>query len=293
MSSIESVSNARKELSQILSGQHGEKRMVAIVGPCSANEQNLDVLNNEGERLRQLAPQLGNLAIVHRMPIWKPRSRPEDWHGLETTSPEAAEQLLFGQAEKGGRVAIEIAQAAHIHNYKDALSFGWTGSRNVDNRQLLVDIALSEPMLPMGVKNDLTGDIQSAVDLAKLINDAREDADSQRALATVIYRGGENFSTPSSWRRQYIGALALTNGRLIVDVAHGSEMAHDPTRRFQKSVAGQIAAMNSVIDIAGQGILPAGVMIEASDGSSTTDPNMPFDIAIDGLRRLNTLVAKG
>jgi hypothetical protein len=66
-------------------------------------------------------------------------------------------------------------------------------------------------------------------------------------------------------------------------------MAHHPEGIYAKSVAGQIACIEHVIAIADKGELPAGIMMEASDADSPTDPLIPFSIAIEGLRQLSSL----
>jgi hypothetical protein len=82
-------------------------------------------------------------------------------------------------------------------------------------------------------------------------------------------------------------------GRFIVDVAHGGEQAHDPEQRFGKSAEGQLACLSSVNDIAEATTwIPHGVMIEASDIKSPTDPVVPLDEAFDALRRLSSAHSK-
>lgn len=287
-----SMAVARKEVSDILNGIHPDKQMVAIIGPCSAHEATVDQIAEEGERIRALQSELGSIALIHRMPVWKPRSRAEDWHGLETTSPEAASSLLQSEAAKGGRVAIEVALPEHMPRYKESLTLGWTGSRNVDNRQQLIDMSMEDPLLPMGVKNGMSGRIDDSMKLAADIMMVRSAAVQETAPAVVIFRGGEELRTPIEVQRAYIAALARTAGNLIYDTAHGTEMAHDPRGGFKKSVPGQVASMNMAIDLAEQNIVPRGIMIEASDTESRTDPNMPLDIAMNGLRRLDSILSR-
>jgi hypothetical protein len=71
---------------------------------------------------------------------------------------------------------------------------------------------------------------------------------------------------------------------LLVDLAHGSEMAH--TEGFKKSISGQIAALDHLTALAIRGFVPKGILIEASSSISPVDPNMPFNVAINGIIRL-------
>lgn len=285
---IETLGARRKEISDAMRGG----KLLAIVGPCSVSEENIDQIRAEGERLRVLAGELGSLVLVHRMPVWKPRTNPADWHGLETTSPQLAHDILFDQSARGGNPAIEIAFSEHVQKYHDALAFAWTGSRNVDNCEQLINMAVAAPDLPIGVKNCLSGDIQSAVELAAEIDTKRSQLDVAVAPTAVIFRGGEQMRDPKTWQEGYEKAMALTARKLIVDIAHGSEMAHHPDGMYAKSVEGQVAAMESVIDMTKMGFTPRGIMIEASDGSSRTDPNMPLEVAVSGLQRLNSILSK-
>jgi phospho-2-dehydro-3-deoxyheptonate aldolase len=275
------ISLARERAGGILIGR--ESGLVGIIGPCSMNEQT-NIIVKEGDQLRQLTEAEQGLYVAHRINPWKPRTRPEDWHGLETTEPELAFRTLVRQANEGAGVAIELATMRHAARYMGMLTLGWFGSRNVDGEDMMLAVATYDTELPVAVKNGLDGTIDSALMRASAVRDARgEDA----APAVLLYRGGENAKTPAAWERTYRDALERTGGHMIVDVAHGSEMAHDPNGGFKKSVPGQIAAMNHVIRIADEHEeLPTGIMMEASSARSDTDPVMPFETATNGLLRL-------
>lgn len=278
------IALARERVGGILIGR--APGLVGIVGPCSMNAQT-DIIAQEGGQLRRLTETEQGLYVAHRIPVWKPRTNPDDWHGLETTEPALAFRTLARQANEGTGVAIELATMRHAARYMGMLTLGWFGSRNVDGENMMLAVARHDIELPVAVKNGLDGRIDSALERVGAVRDARgEDA----APAVLLYRGGENAMTPEAWERAYRNALERTEGKMIVDVAHGSEMAHDPNGGFKKSVAGQIAAMNHVIRIADEyGELPTGIMMEASSARSDTDPLMPFEIAVRGLRELHEL----
>lgn len=255
------------------------------IGPCAMTEDSLTI-EREGTMLHELSKAEKGLALVHRKPPWKPRTNPEDWHGLETTNPETAYSIVAQRATAAGNVAIEIGHAPHLDRYGSRLAFGWCGSRNAEDVDLVRAIALHDPTLPVGMKNSMDGTIDQALVNTRRVHAARGDSG---ASAVLIYRGGRNAATPRDWERNYRQALARTEGRLIVDTAHGGEMAHHPEGIYAKSVAGQIACIEHVIAIADKGELPAGIMMEASDADSPTDPLIPFSIAIEGLRQLSSL----
>jgi hypothetical protein len=146
-------------------------------------------------------------------------------------------------------------------------------------------IARHDPTLGVGVKNGLSGAIDTALQHVDRINTMREGYEDP-ASAVLVYRGGENAKNPLAWRNAYLDAHEQTSGLVIVDIAHGTEMAHDPDGQFKKTVAGQILAMEAVLDLAREGYAPAGIMIEASDLKSRTDPHMPLEIALNGVKQL-------
>ena len=143
------------------------------------------------------------------------------------------------------------------------------------------------------LKNDLDGTIDDALREIDDINSARRHIENS-GKAILIYRGGDNAQNPDTWTQNYLNALEQTNGKLIVDTAHGAEMAFHPDGLFKKSVAGQQASLSRVLELAEKGAIPLGIMMEASDTIETSDnrrvdPNMPFNIAIEGLRRLSAI----
>jgi phospho-2-dehydro-3-deoxyheptonate aldolase len=260
--------------------------VVGLIGPCAMTGAR-SIIEREGDTDTALTSAHEGLYIVHRMPPWKPRSNVRDWHGLETTEPEQAYATLIGQANRLDAVAIELADHSHLTRYEKALTLGWFGGRNVGKADFMRKVATNHPTLPLAVKNGLSGEVEPALRLADELQASRGD---DEGAAVLLYRGGENATNPQTWEIQYRKALELTAGRLIVDVAHGSEMAHHPAGTFKKSVPGQIAALQHVLDIAEQyGEMPVAVMSEASQAYSPTDPHMPHNIALQGVRRLHEL----
>lgn len=269
---------------------------IAIIGGCAMTNNKPEIIA-EGKQIDELGKTQAGLTTLHRIPPWKPRTNPIDWHGLETglshsdntgQGARVAYDTLATLATRNGNVAIEVANREHIERYGPMLSFGWTGSRNIANQPHILYLAQRDPMMPIGVKNGIDGDITEALDAVGKIDKARSTV-SGAAPAVLIYRGGERASNPTAWEDDYLDALARTDGKLIVDVAHGSEMAHDPEGKFQKSAKGQELAMETVIELAKQGHLPAGIMIEASDIDSPTDPVLPLQLALDGVKRLHAI----
>jgi hypothetical protein len=281
------ITLARERVGEILDGADG---IVGILGPCAMNDQ-AAIIAEEGAAMQEATATHSGLYVVHRKPPWKPRTKPEDWHGLETTDPEAAYATLSQGANDGVSAAIELAHMPHVERYGNMLTVGWFGGRNVGKSAMMNEVALYDPSLPLAVKNGLDGTIDDALaHVARL----RELRGEDGAPVVLLYRGGENAQTPEAWEYHYREAMDATEGRMIVDVAHGTEMAHDLSGQFKKSAAGQERALEHVIDIAeDHGEVPKALMAEASRADSPTDPHMPFQIALNGVLRLHGLAMAG
>lgn len=283
----------RQKVNLILNGE--TNGLVAIAGPC-ANHKSRQIIN-EGKKLSKL--DQSGLVTLHRQPHWKPRSPrlegPKPWEGLEDTNYDAALSRMAWAQRKGVKIATELGKTEHINRYSHLLTFAWLGARSLSNYKLQTTIIeRSESNLPLGIKNELSGEIDSAMDFIELVNKNREIIRGD-SLATLIYRGGSNFNNPNKWIDQYKRVYDSTDGRFIVDVAHGSEMAFDPKAEFKKTISGQIACMENVILLSEQGLNPKGIMIEASDYENPdpykqTDPNMPFTIALEGIIELHSII---
>jgi phospho-2-dehydro-3-deoxyheptonate aldolase len=261
---------------------------LGIIGPCAMTEDRATI-EHEGDILHELEGTEQGLVLVHRKPPWKPRTNPEDWHGLETTNPEAAYRTIAERALTAANVAIEIGHIPHLRRYGRFITFGWSGSRNAEDVVLTEEITHYDSSLPIGVKNSMDGTIDQALMNVARITDVRG---SNEAPAVLIYRGGSNARTPKAWEDNYRRAHERTNGQLVVDTAHGGEMAHNPKGEYAKSIIGQIACIEHVINVAAKGEMPVGIMMEASDAASPTDPLVPFNVAIEGIRELNEIRRK-
>lgn len=274
---------ARERVGNILSGE--ELGTAAVIGGC-AMTGDVATIRREGAAQNDLTQTQEGLYVLQRRPPWKPRTQPEDWHGQETTDPEGAYRTLVMEAMYGAGVAIEIGQDYHADRYGHLLTLGWFGGRNITQGSLMVEAALHDRALPLAVKNGLNGEIGPALEKIATLTELRGQG---AAPVVLLYRGGENAKDPQSWERRYRAALEITEGRMIVDVAHGSEMAHDPAGTFKKSVEGQKRALNHVIAIATRGEVPNGIMAEASDAESPTDPHMGHAYTLAKVQNLNEI----
>jgi len=274
-----SITETREQINRAL--EHPGSRLIAGVGPCAPTQEFQQCFVSEGDKLTQLNSTNTGIIPIQTLPVWKPRTNSEDWHGEETTNPIGAMNMINGHSELFANIGMELGLERHVEQYGRLLSFAWFGARNKDI-DMKLHAVIAEPTLPIGVKNGLDGEIEHALTEIEILRDARGESEGQIVL---LFRGGTNALTPKEWEQKYRSAFEATEGRLIVDIAHGSEMAHDPKGDFQKTILGQIACMNHVIRLAEQGVIPAGIKIEASNTPRVIDPPMHFETALGGIIR--------
>lgn len=253
--------------------------IVNIQGPCAADANSSSQLLDEAHDLAMLNNILLSHSVpVFRAPIWKPRSNPkESWNGMETTHQDEAEKLISDISNEHGIAAIEIATKQQVVKYTGMLAFAWLGARNIGAADTHSELATHDRLLPLGVKNEMSGNVDSALEAIESMQKARG---SDGAPIALIFRGGDDLQTAEAWEQEYLRAIEVTKGRVIVDVAHGGEMAHDPNNEFKKSQLGQLACYDHVISLAKDGHIPAGIMCEASNAESQVDPVIPFNEAV-------------
>lgn len=257
--------------------------LLLIAGPCSINLGDEATLQAENDNLTALSDEGREVEILQRRNPWKPRTRDEDWHGLETSDPDGAYRRVRDGAVQAANMAAELKNKRHVERYGELLTFGWVGARNDDPIDRIA-VVTTDSALPIGIKNNnVTGDPESAIENITRLQELRSADD---APIVLVYRGGDMIQTPDAWEERVRQAYTLTDGRMILDVAHGGEQAHDPEHKFKKSEEGQLACLKHAIELAEDGILPAGYLIEASDMASETDPNLPMHVAMGALRQL-------
>jgi|GEM_PF-1125563 len=300
---------------------------VVIAGPCALTEDEKLIADESQqwadfgrsqlagladrtplEELKQLSvPHLASeqlLKVYRRMNFWKPRTKIEDWHGLETgslqggTPEEAAEQAYRTVRDNSATYAnsaFEVSFPYQVERYGRLASFVWLGARlknyfrgeegQFDAARcdaFIEELAGSEPTLPVGIKNDLDGNLEEAIARVEKINKIRQSLGMACvAPAVLIYRGGQNATTAEAWVNEAEKAIVRTRGRLILDCAHMAEMACHPEGTFTKSVEGQERALRLAAELAKKHAF-VGVMTETSDLSSPVDP----PISVESAQRL-------
>lgn len=265
------------------------------IGQCSMNADHLDITRREAESNLKLMRTIPSSLIMQRQNYWKPHTPRTDgttpWEGMETTHPAEAITFFQESLEKEILICSEVALCEHIGKYASGLTLGWVGARNRDD-SFVRNLATAESDMPLAIKNDLDGSLDWALDTTTNCTELRENSDRPGAVV-LLHRGGDNLNTPEKWEKSVISAIQRTGGRMILDLAHGAEQAHDPNGNYQKSANAQARALEHYIAIGERtGLWVKGLLIEASDAPSATDPNMPRQLAIDGLMHIRSQMVK-
>jgi 3-deoxy-7-phosphoheptulonate synthase len=260
---------------QILTGR--DRRLLVVTGPCSIHEP--DSALEYARLLRDFAPRVADaLVLVMRVYFEKPRTR-LGWKGL-IYDPDLdgrgnirqglfdARRLLLECARLGVPAASEILDLVTPQYYAELLTWGAIGARTTESplhRQMAS--ALSAPV---GFKNPVSGNVQTAVDAIIAAAQPHKfpsiSHDGRAIVVTttgnphchLVLRGARdqpNFDKASVDFAVAALEAAQVPPRLMVDCSHGNSGGD---HRRQPLVAAQLAAQ---IASGSRGI--CGVMLES------------------------------
>ena len=253
------IARSRSVVQDILLGS--DARTLVVVGPCSIHEP--ESAHEYARRLCEFAPRVADaLFLVMRVYFEKPRTRmgwkgliydPDlDGHGNIREGLRQARRILLDCARLGVPAGSEILDLVTPQYYAELLSWGAIGARTSESplhRQMAS--ALSAPV---GFKNPVNGNLQTAVDaILAAAQPQRFPSISLDGRAVVITTTGNphchlvlrgerdrpNYDAESL----RIAANALTDAglpaRLMVDCSHGNS---GKDYRRQPSVAADVAS---------------------------------------------------
>jgi 3-deoxy-7-phosphoheptulonate synthase len=187
------VNRSLSEIEEILSGKD-DHRLLVVCGPCSIHDINASM--EYAKRLANLAKSVEDeIAIVMRTYFEKPRSV-VGWKGL-VYDPELAgasapnnglsiaRRLLTQINEMDLPCATEFLNPIIAPYLEDLISYGAIGARTAESqihRELVSALSI-----PIGMKNDMQGDLQSAVNAIQSANQAHSifGIDAQGAPAII------------------------------------------------------------------------------------------------------------
>ena len=191
--SEKTVNRSRSEIEEILTGKD-DHRLLVVCGPCSIHDINASM--EYARRLASLAKSVEDeIAIVMRTYFEKPRSV-VGWKGL-VYDPELAgvsapnnglsiaRRLLSQINEMDLPCATEFLNPVIAPYLEDLISYGAIGARTAES-QIHRELVSALP-LPVGMKNGMQGDLQSAVNAIQAANQAHSifAIDAQGAPAII------------------------------------------------------------------------------------------------------------
>ena len=315
-----SIARWRQQLAASLMGR--DRRLVAVVGPCSIHDPRA-ALEYAG-RLAALQPQVGDaLHLVMRTYFEKPRST-VGWKGL-LNDPHLdrsfavddglrlARRLLCDIGALGVPTACEFLDLMTPTYLADVICWGAIGARTAESQ---VHRALASGLgMPVGFKNGTDGRLDVAIDGVKAAAAPHSylgiDTLGQAALIStrgnrdchIILRGGKRGPNYDA------GALAVAlrqlvaadlPPRLMIDFSHGNS---GKDLRRQQAVADDVGAQLAAGQPAIRGImmesfLQAGAQILGDPqalryGQSITDPCLGWEDTATTLLALARSVRQG
>jgi 3-deoxy-7-phosphoheptulonate synthase len=237
------VDRSRVEIERILMGED-DHRLLVVCGPCSIHDINASM--DYARRLANLSKSVeDDIAIVMRTYFEKPRSV-VGWKGL-VYDPELAgasapnnglsiaRRLLSQINEMGLPCATEFLNPVIAPYLEDLISYGAIGARTAESqihRELVSSLSI-----PIGMKNDMQGNLQSAVNAIQSANQAHSifgiDAQGAPAIiqapgnpyAHVFLRGGHqgpNLDRRSTQSATKFLASSTLKRPIMLDCSHAN-----------------------------------------------------------------------
>ena len=314
------IARSRSVVQDILRGR--DHRLLVVVGPCSIHEP--ESASAYATRLRDFAPRVSDaLFLVMRVYFEKPRTRmgwkgliydPElNGHGNIREGLRHARRILLNCARLGVSAASEILDLVTPQYYAELLTWGAIGARTTESplhRQMAS--ALSAPV---GFKNPMNGNVQTAVDAILAAAQPHKfpsiSLDGRAVVVTttgnphchLVLRGaGDRPNYDAASVAAAAGALsqAALPPRLMVDCSHGNS-GKDPTRQsvVAADVAGQIGSGSSALC----GVMLESHLVEGRQeiihgrhglryGQSVTDACIGWEATVEALEQFTDAVRR-
>ena len=254
------VVEGRKSLQNILSGT--DKRMIAVVGPCSIHDKEVAV--EYAEKLRGLAERVKDtLRIVMRVYFEKPRTT-IGWRGM-ITDPDLdgsyniekglkrARELLLTINEMGLPTGSEMLDPIVPQYIADLVAWAAIGARTTES-QTHREMA-SGLSMPVGFKNGTSGNLQLALDaMSSSVHPHSFIGIDQEGRTCVVHTKGNEYvhiilrggrSGPNYYEEnvEYAEQLLKNTGlnpAVMIDCSHAnSGKNHEKQSRVLRSVREQ------------------------------------------------------
>jgi 3-deoxy-7-phosphoheptulonate synthase len=236
LAAADGVMRAREEIKAVLDGR--DKRLLVIVGPCSAWPS--EAVLEYAELLRRQADALReDLLVVLRVYIQKPRTT-RGWTGpVNQPDPFAppdiaagiryARRLMVEVAEMGLPIADEALFTHNAKGFLELLSWVAIGARSSEDQEHR--IWASAVSMPVGMKNPTSGCIHIGTNSVLAVQhphvavfDGHQVETGGNPYAHLVLRGGlkePNYSVSDLYlARRMLREKGVNNPALLVDASH-------------------------------------------------------------------------
>lgn len=262
------ILDSRNTIEEILTGK--DKRFLIILGPCSIH--NLNSAKEYARKVKKLEEKVSShIFFVMRVYVEKPRST-VGWKGflhdpyLNSTHDmnkglSLARELFLELASIKVATAMEFLELMSANYLADLVSWGCIGARTSAS-QPHRQIASLLPM-PVGFKNDIDGNISTAVEGALAAKRAHafmninEEGIISQVLSSgnrcphIVLRGGGGRTNFDEESITYATSLLESNHlskKLLIDCAHGNSFKNESLQKnVFKEVIGQMIEGNEAI----------------------------------------------
>ncbi len=286
----DTVYRSRQTVAKILQGQ--DKRVIAIVGPCSIHCEKIAL--EYAERLKAVADEVADqIVVVMRVYFEKPRTT-VGWKGLIndphlndtfdlTTGLEVGRRILMRVAELGVPAASEVLEPITPQYITDLITVASIGARTTESpthRQMASGLSM-----PVGFKNSTEGSLEVAVNAMQAARAGHNflGIDNQGSTCVVQTRGnqlghlilrggrtGPNYDEASLAEAARLLKEANLPPRFVVDCSHANSQK-DYTKQpavWEDVIRQRVAGNDTIVGLMLESNLKAGKQALGSDPSA-------------------------
>lgn len=311
------IRQQRHSINSILDGH--DDRLLVVLGPCSIHD--IHSATQYAELLAGISHMFSKeLLLIMRVYLEKPRTT-NAWKGF-INDPELNGQCNINQGYTQSRELLLHIQSLNVacgteflnlttpHYLGDLISWSAIGARTI-NSPLHRELASDLPT-PVGLKNDISGNISSATDAMLTINHRHTMISSNQHGQTIIkttsgnpyghiiLRGSQqstNYQTPYiEETQQLLRQHNLATTRIMIDCSHGnSQKDHSQQINVANNVCHTISqGCKSVIGIMLESHLEAGKQSQHTStltyGQSITDACIDWDTTVQILQQCQSAI---
>lgn len=312
------ITQQRLAIQKIVTGE--DKRLIAVVGPCSAHDTSATL--DYAQHLAQLQEKVADkLLLVMRVYIEKPRTC-LGWKGMVndpdrdgsnnlTKGLVKSRQLMLQIAELGLPIATEALNPFLAPHFDDLISWYALGARTTES-QTHREMASQLPGV-LGFKNGTDGGLDVAINAIKAASQPQQitriNSNGRLVLSNspgnqsshLVLRGGN--SGPNYQPAQVAAAnqalrAAGVNHRVMIDASHANcGKVAERQQQVLESVGEQLQKGQAIMGVMLESFLVAGkqplTAVEGVYGQSMTDPCLDWQATSRSLLKLAQQVKLG